>query len=99
MKKLFLVLLILAFTTSLAYAGWVEGYYRKDGTYVSGYWRSDPNDTKSDNLGPSQSDSDHLFPSSRDYDKDGISNQFDNDDDNDGKFDDYDSRQYNSNRW
>lgn len=28
---------------------WVEGYYRADGTYVSGHWRSDRNDTKNDN--------------------------------------------------
>ena len=99
MKKLFLVLLMLAFTTSLAYAGWINGYYRKDGTYVPPYERSDPNDTKSDNFGPSQSDIERLNPSLRDYDKDGISNQFDNDDDNDGRLDDFDRRQYSPKRW
>lgn len=28
---------------------WVEGYYKADGTYVQGHYRSDPNSTTSDN--------------------------------------------------
>jgi hypothetical protein len=28
---------------------WVNGYTRKDGTYVPGHWRTDPNGTKDDN--------------------------------------------------
>lgn len=28
---------------------WVEGYYRSDGTYVQGHYRTAPNDTKADN--------------------------------------------------
>lgn len=30
-------------------AEWVSGYLRKDGTYVSGYYRSDRNDSPYDN--------------------------------------------------
>lgn len=30
-------------------AVWVNGYYRKDGTYVKGYWRSSPDDSVSNN--------------------------------------------------
>lgn len=29
---------------------WVNGYYKKDGTYVQGYWRSTPNATPYDNF-------------------------------------------------
>lgn len=43
-------LVLLAFVTSVFAATWVNGYLRKDGTYVSGYWRSDPNDTVRDNF-------------------------------------------------
>lgn len=42
--------LILVFlNTSVASAGWVNGYSKSDGTYVNGYWRSDPNGLKYDN--------------------------------------------------
>lgn len=30
---------------------WINGYYRKDGSYVEGHWRTAPNNTKADNLG------------------------------------------------
>ena len=49
MKKILLVLLIAIFTTSLAYAGYVRGYTRSDGTVVQGYYRSDANNTVRDN--------------------------------------------------
>ena len=51
MKKLISILLLAALilSTTLAYAGWVNGYYRSNGTYVSGYYRSDPNSTVRDN--------------------------------------------------
>ncbi|WP_341904841.1 SH3 domain-containing protein [Fluviicola taffensis] len=29
---------------------WVDGYYRKNGTYVQGYWRTAPNETEKDNF-------------------------------------------------
>lgn len=43
-----LILLLLS-SMSLAQDVWVEGYYRNDGTYVNGHYRSAPNDTKTDN--------------------------------------------------
>ena len=49
MKKILLVLLIAIFTTSLAFAGNVKGYYRSNGTYVQPYQRSSPNYTVRDN--------------------------------------------------
>lgn len=49
MKKILLALLMLVFTTSLAYAGYVRGYTRSDGTVVQGYYRSDANNTVRDN--------------------------------------------------
>ena len=48
-KKIFLALLFVLLTVSLAWAGYVKGYTRKDGTYVSGYNRSDSNYTVRDN--------------------------------------------------
>ena len=94
MRKLFLVLPLLLVTTSLAYAGYVRGYTRSDGTYVHGYYRSDPDQYKWNNYGPSKSSSDYYSPYNRDNDNDGISNMNDMDDDNDGISDDNDSSQY-----
>jgi len=49
MKKIFL-LLVVTITSCLAVGDVkVDGYYRKDGTYVQPHYRSDPNGTKSDN--------------------------------------------------
>lgn len=40
----------LALLASAAFADtWVNGYTRKDGTYVQGYWRTDANSTRNDN--------------------------------------------------
>jgi len=51
MKKILLVLGIFFLLISFCYSGdvWVNGYYRKDGTYVAPYYRSSPNDTVRDN--------------------------------------------------
>ena len=49
MKKLILVLLSLFLLTTLAFAEYVSGYTRKNGTYVQGYNRSDRNNTVKDN--------------------------------------------------
>lgn len=50
MKKLVLAVLILAaLGCQSANAEYVNGYVRKDGTYVSGYYRSDRNSTVQDN--------------------------------------------------
>ena len=49
-KLLFIVSLILSVFLSLAYADTnVNGYFRKDGTYVSGYTRSSPDSTNRNN--------------------------------------------------
>ena len=49
MKKFFIVLLLLIGGISLLADVWVNGYTRKDGTYVQGHWRSSPNSTTLDN--------------------------------------------------
>jgi hypothetical protein len=50
MKKLLALLFLLLFVfQSLAFAGYVNSYTRKDGTYVQGYNRSEPNNTVQDN--------------------------------------------------
>ena len=50
MKRLIgLVLALVLVFSSLAYADWVNGYTRSNGTYVSGYNRSSPNNTVRDN--------------------------------------------------
>jgi len=65
-------------------------YYRKDGTYVRPHMRSSPNQSNSDNYGPSQRDSELMNPRNRDYDGDGTPNYLDTDDDNDGVSDNSD---------
>ena len=53
MKKIFASLLIGLLIASASggavYAEWVNGYTKKNGTYVSGYNRSDRNNTVKDN--------------------------------------------------
>ena len=49
LTKLALAALLLA-TTFAANAGWVNGYSRNDGSYVSGYYRASANCTPYDNL-------------------------------------------------
>ncbi len=52
MKHLLKCLLLAVFLFSvagMANAGWVNGYYRSNGTYVDGYYRSDSNGLKYDN--------------------------------------------------
>jgi len=50
MKKLLALLIVcgMLFSTT-AFAEYVSGHYRKNGTYVNGYNRSDRNDTVRDN--------------------------------------------------
>lgn len=48
---------ILLFTPSISEAAvWVDGYTRSNGTYVSGYYRSEPNGLKYDNYSWSSGD-------------------------------------------
>jgi hypothetical protein len=49
MKKIALVIVALVILPSVAFAGHVNGYSRRDGTYVQGYERSNPNQTVRDN--------------------------------------------------
>jgi len=54
MKKITLLLILLSFVLLVApqstQAGWVNGYFRSDGTYVNGYYRTELNYYKWDNL-------------------------------------------------
>jgi hypothetical protein len=90
-KKIIVLALAFCLFATTVYAGYVRGYTRKDGTRVSGYYRSEPNSTKSDNYGrPSSYDKQYNVPAQqRDYDSDGIPNVYDYDDDNDGTWDDW----------
>ena len=45
----FIVALLISFISNIAYADYVNGHYRKDGTYVNGYHRSSPNGNPYDN--------------------------------------------------
>lgn len=49
MNKLILTMLVFFLSATIAHAGWVQSYYRKDGIYVQGHYRSDRNDTVRDN--------------------------------------------------
>ncbi len=71
----------------------VDGYYRKDGTYVRPHVRSAPDGIKSNNYGPSYGVN-MMSPAGRDADGDGVENRFDQDDDNDGTLDNFDRSQY-----
>ncbi|MBA3031035.1 MAG: hypothetical protein FP814_04325 [Desulfobacterium sp.] len=88
--------LIMFFLANIAIAKdvHVDGYYRKDGTYVSPHIRSSPDSSKANNYGPSRDSSELMNPQSRDNDNDGTPNYLDNDDNNDGISDDNDPNQY-----
>ena len=97
MKKIISSLIFLTFLfPSLSFAGdvYVDGYIRRDGTYVKPHIRSSPDSSRWNNFGPSTNPSQDYNPYSRDWDGDGQANMFDMDDDNDGMLDDYDSSQY-----
>lgn len=95
------IVLFIAFTLAItlfgssAFAGYVNGYYRRDGTYVRPHYRSNPDGIKWNNYGrPSSSQryqyrNNSVLPSyNYDYDGDGILNRYDFDDNNNGIFDD-----------
>ena len=98
MKRLmmFAVVSVFLFTSVWAFAGdvWVDPYYRSNGTYVRGHYRSAPDGQKWNNYGPSTSYTDRYSPYTRDWDGDGSPNYLDRDDDNDGVTDNYDGNQY-----
>lgn len=49
MPAVIVMLMLAFFVCTTVFAEWVSGYYRSDGTYVSGYNRSSPNSTVTDN--------------------------------------------------
>lgn len=51
LKKIIFLLLLLIFAFSAVASAdvWVDGHYRKDGTYVPGHYRSDPDGNKDNN--------------------------------------------------
>lgn len=50
MKKIIsLVLLLSVMCSGFVFAGWVSGYFKANGTYVAGYYKSDANATVKDN--------------------------------------------------
>lgn len=87
MRRVSLFLMVIFFPFA-AFAGdvYVNGYYNQDGTYVAPHYRSAPDGRKSNNYGPLGSGQNPVLtpPAMRDYDRDGMSNRFDTDSDNDG---------------
>lgn len=67
-------LFVLLIVPSKVHAGWVNGYTKSDGTYVNGYWRSDPNGLKYDNYSFdgdwSDAFNDSYYSSDRNYSSD-----------------------------
>ena len=50
MKKIFLIIVIALLSVPISFAQtWVDGYYKKDGTYVPGHFKSNSNSTTFDN--------------------------------------------------
>ena len=94
MRKVTLTVGILLLFVSTVSAEWVRGYTRRDGTYVHGYQRSSPDNTRTNNYGPSTNYYDKTNLYSRDSDRDGTANYLDRDDNNDGRSDDYKTRGY-----
>ena len=47
--KTIIIAALIAASAAPAFAGSVNGYYRKNGTYVAPHYRSDPNNTVRDN--------------------------------------------------
>lgn len=93
MRALCLLILALA-PIAAAQDVHVDGYYRSDGTYVRPHTRSAPDNSISNNYGPSQNTYQLTNPRSRDYDNDGTPNYRDYDSDNDTFGDEYDSNPY-----
>ena len=90
MKILIILFGLLLSISAFARDVHVKGYTRASGTYVAPYVRSSPDSSKSNNYGsPSSYDTKWNTPTQqRDQDGNGIANQYDNDDNNDGVLDD-----------
>jgi hypothetical protein len=81
---------LIAVTNTFARDVYVRGHVRKDGTYVAPHVRSSPDRSRANNYGPSGAESFKFSPRTRDLDRDGLPNYLDQDDDNDGRYDNYD---------
>lgn len=86
MKITALLLSFLFVTSAFARDVYVKGYTRKNGTYVAPHVRSSPDSHKWNNYGRATSSSVGTYD--RDQDNDGILNQYDTDDNNNGVHDD-----------
>lgn len=49
MKKIIVLVLLVLFANCTFADTWVNGYTKRDGTYVQGHYRSTPNHTRMDN--------------------------------------------------
>ncbi len=67
-SKLFTISLF-ALLPIVAQAGYVQGYFRADGTYVQGYYRSDANEYRYDNYN-SQTRQTNPYTGNRGYQRD-----------------------------
>ena len=77
MKKVFLLIVsFLLLASTLAFAGYVQGYTRKDGTYVQGHYRSDPNSTVKDNYSYKGNDNPYTGKKGTDYYRDDSSSDY-----------------------
>lgn len=93
MKRILVLAALLLSAQSAIADTYVQGYTRADGTYVPGHYRSSPNTTRSDNYGNQTQPRTQTYglpqPSyQRDSDGDGVANQYDYDDNNNGVADD-----------
>jgi len=79
--KITVLLILLSLLCSCAAAKdiHVDGYYRKDGTYVRPHVRSSPDGIVWNNYGKSECDAELMNPKLRDSDSDGIPNYLDKD--------------------
>lgn len=98
MKKM--ILLLLLASASAQAGGYVQGYTRRDGTYVPGYYRSVPNANRFDNYssrtyGGSQRDEFSSVPA---YNQSNPAYNF-GDNDNDGLSNGIDRTPENAYRW
>ena len=95
MKKLVIFAMVASIATPVFADTYVQGYTRRDGTYVRPHIRSSPDGSRANNYGPSDGSSYGMMsPYGRDHDNDGMQNMYDSDDDNDGYGDNRDSSQY-----
>ena len=101
MKIISMAIIMVLFLFSFAFAQvvfdsvYVEmGGCKEDGTCVGPHYSSTQDGSRQNDYGPTESYRDRFKPEIRDYDKDGITNVWDCDDDNDLIPDEYDFNQY-----